>query len=87
MNDSLTKKRLEKLAALCADVSPERLSKVLRRSVQLNLRVTEVEREEIHRAADALGLTAREYLLGLHGLAAPKIFGREIMRKTRSGVK
>ncbi len=72
MND-IRKKRLDDLALALADVEPERLDSLVRKSARVDIRVTPTEKAEMQATAEALGLSLSEYLSALHCYALPRI--------------
>ena len=64
--------QLDALADAMREVDPTRLAEQTRET-QINIRLSEWERDSIRLAAQSCGLTVTDYLLRLHHLAAHRL--------------
>lgn len=64
------------IADAVADIDRDELATTANKSERIEIRATPRQKEEIQRIAESLGLSAAEYLLGLHGHAYPILVQR-----------
>jgi uncharacterized protein (DUF1778 family) len=67
-----------------AKVPPEHFKRALQKAGRINFAVSVDEKAEIQQAAKAFGLTATDYLLGLHRLARDAVRKSSGLSKKRS---
>jgi hypothetical protein len=67
--------RRDRLGEVLRDVSPSDLRRVLVKDTPITFRATKQERDDMHRAAAACGLTLTDYLIRLHVFASQHLAG------------
>ena len=71
------KQKLDRLATILKDVSPDRLRSALVKEDTVQIRVSSTEKADMQRVAKACNLTLTDYLGRLHAFAAEKLAGKE----------
>jgi len=78
--DNDSKKKLDKLAKALENESPERLRTLLKADSRLNLRLSEIEKQEIEQTAKSMNMTVTSYLLAIHRISRDILVSKSIIQ-------
>ena len=67
------KQKLDRLAMIMQEVSPDRLRSALVKEDTVQIRVSATEKADMQRVAKACNLTLTDYICRLHAFAAEKL--------------
>jgi len=78
--DDISQKKLDMLAKALENESPERLRTLLKADSRLNLRLSEIEKQEIEQTAKSMNMTVTSYLLAIHRISRDILVSKRIIQ-------